>query len=105
MTEASDAPPPYRVVYSQKVRDSLRELIAEARESGRSAEVLAAVKEIDHRLQVYPQFGEPLLDLTQEPGRVWIGTVQPLFVRYAIYEARRLVVVVVPILPLAGSGL
>jgi hypothetical protein len=54
---------------------------------------------------VYPQFGEPLADLTQEPGQVWIGTVAPLVVRYAIYDELRLVIVAVPVMPLPGSGL
>lgn len=105
MTEESDAPISYRVAYSQRVRDSLRRLIAGARERGLAQQVLDAVKEIDRRLHLYPQFGEPLADLTHESGQVWIGTIPPLFVRYAIYEERRLVVVSVPIMPLSGAGL
>jgi hypothetical protein len=105
VTEPSDAPIPYRVVYSERVRDTLRELVARARESGLGPEVVAAVKEIDRRLRVYPQFGEPLVELTQESGQVWVGAVPPLVVRYAVYEERRLVMVAVPILPMPGSGL
>ena len=105
MSEPSDVPIPYRVVYSGRVRDALRELVARARESGHGPEVLAAAKEIDRRLRVYPQFGEPLVDLKQESGQVRVGTVPPLVVRYAVYEERRLVTVAVPILPMPGSGL
>jgi hypothetical protein len=105
VTEDSDVPVPYRVVYSQRVRDSVRELVARARERGLGPQVLEAVKEIDQRLRLYPQFGDPLVDLTHEPGRVWIGTVPPLVVRYAIYEESKLVIVAVPLMPLSRSGL
>jgi hypothetical protein len=67
--------------------------------------VLEAIKEIDHRLHVFPQFGDPLMDLTHECGQVWIGTVKDLVVRYAIYEEIRLVVVAVPFQTLPRSGL
>jgi hypothetical protein len=105
VTEPADAPIPYRVVYSERVREELRELVARARASGLGPEVLAAVKEIDRRLRVYPQFGEPLVELTHEPGQVWVGAVGPLVVRYALYEERRLVMVAVPLAPMPGLGL
>lgn len=104
MTQTVDTPVPYRVIYSDMVRNSLRELIARARERGLGSLILDAVKEIDRRLRLYPQFGEPLVDLSIEVGQMWVGTVQPLVVRYAIYEERRLVMVTVPILPLPGTG-
>jgi hypothetical protein len=93
------------VVYSERVRKALRDLLVRARERGLGPQVLGALKEIDCLLHVYPQFGEPLADLTQEPGQVWIGTVAPLVVRYAIYDELRLVIVAVPVMPLPGSGL
>ena len=64
MTEAAEAPVPYRVVYSERARESLRELVARARKRGLGRQVLDAAKEIDRRLRLYPQFGEPLMDLT-----------------------------------------
>jgi hypothetical protein len=66
---------------------------------------LTAAKEIEARLRIYPQFGDPIIDLTHELGQIWIGTIGPLVVRYAIYEDRRLVMVVTPIMPLPNSGL
>jgi hypothetical protein len=105
VSESSESPLPYKVAYSGRARDSLRELVARARESGLAPQVLAAVKEIDRLLRVYPQFGQPLIDLAQERGQVWIGVVEPLMVRYAILEKQRLVIVAAPILPLPGSGL
>jgi hypothetical protein len=93
------------VVYSGRVRKAVRSLVARAKARGRGRQVLDALRELDRRLHLYPQFGEPLIDLTHEPGQLWVGTIQPLVVRYAIYDDRRLVLVVHPILSLPGSGL
>jgi hypothetical protein len=64
-----------------------------ARERGDSEAFLAALKEFHRRLCLYPQFGEPLIDLTQELGQVWIGIVRPLAMRYAVFDERRVVTV------------
>jgi hypothetical protein len=58
-----------------------------------SAAFLAALKEFHRRLCLYPQFGEPLMDLTQEGGQVWIGTVRPLAMRYGVFDEQRIVMV------------
>jgi hypothetical protein len=105
VSEASSGPAPYRVTYSERVRRDLLNLAARARERGLGVQFVAAVKEIDHRLQIYPQFGQPLCDLTLEPARIWIGVVPPLVVQYALDEERRLVMVATPFLPLPNSGL
>jgi hypothetical protein len=99
-----DAPVPYRVVYSAAAREALRKLAARAKAAGRGEPFLAAVKEFDRILRLYPQFGEPLTDLTLEAGQVWRGTVPPLVLRYAVYEERRLVIVATPPLLLPGSS-
>jgi hypothetical protein len=87
------------------VRDELKALVARARGLGLGPQVRAAVREIDRRLHVYPQFGQPLRDLTVEPARLWIGVVPPLVVQYVLDEERRLVMVVLPLTPLPESGL
>ena len=104
MSEASEGPVPYRVVYSERVRNSLRQLVARARAAGLATQILVAVREMDRRLRLFPQFGQPLMDLGLRGGQVWIGAVGPLVIRYALYEERKLVVVAAPILPLPGSG-
>ena len=63
-------PEPYRVVYSERVRQRLLVLADVARERGDGEAFLAALSEFDRRLRLYPQFGEPLIDLTREPGQV-----------------------------------
>ena len=93
MTDPADAPAPYRVVYSGVVLATLRDYAARAKAAGQSDLLGSALKELERRLRIYPQFGEPLFDLTQEPGQIYDGTVPPLVVRYAVFEDRRLVFV------------
>jgi hypothetical protein len=76
-----------------------------AREVGLGEQVLAAIREIDHRLHVYPQFGQPLRDLSAEPAQLWIGVVPPLVVQYVLDETQRQVMIVHPMMPLPGCGL
>jgi hypothetical protein len=95
---------PYRVVYSERVRTDLLRLAARARARGLGPSFLTALKEIDQRLRIYPQFGQPLCDLNLEPVQIWIGVVPPLVVRYSLDEQRRLVIVATPFLTLPNSG-
>jgi hypothetical protein len=99
------SPFPYRVAYSERVQNHLRDLIDRAKARGLAEQVLAALRDIDHRLHIYPQFGDPLRKLNLEPAELWIGCVPPLVVRYFLHEALRLVMVVVPIDHLPNSGL
>src|SRR5262245_42509601 len=81
---------PCRVVYSERVRQRMRELAQISRGRGDGLAFLAALKEFHRRLIVYPQFGEPLTDLVHESGQIRIGIVPPLSMRYAVYDDRRL---------------
>jgi hypothetical protein len=94
---------PYRVVYSEAARQALRGYGSRARSAGKGAAFLAAVKEFDRILRLYPQFGEPLADLTLETGQVWRGPVPPRVMRCVAYEESRLVIVAAPLL-LPGFG-
>lgn len=99
MNTAAPGPAPYRVVYSERVRQRLLALADVARQRGDGEAFVAALKEFHRRLGVYPQFGDPLIDLTQEPGQVRIGIVRPLTMRYVVLDERRLVVVgILPVL-------
>ena len=66
---------------------------------------LVALREFDRRLRIYPQFGDPLIDLLAEAGQVRIGVVPPLAMRYGVLEERRIVLVAAPpvLLPSRGS--
>ncbi len=84
---------PYRVSYTGRVRQRIIELAAQARERGDGPAFVAALQEFDRRLHVYPQFGDPLLDLQAEAGQVRLGVVPPLAMRYGVLEERRMVLV------------
>jgi hypothetical protein len=105
VSEPTSEPAPYQVVYSEVVRNEVRMLIADAASPEEARTIMAAFKEFDRRLRLYPQFGEPLLDLTHEAGRMWLGTVAPVGMRYAVFEDMRLVMVTIPprLLPASGS--
>jgi hypothetical protein len=99
VSAAASEPVPYRVVYSERVRQRLLALADAARQRGDGEAFLAALKEFDRRLCLYPQFGEPLTDLTQEVGQVWLGIVRPLAMRYGVFDERRVVMVAeIPVL-------
>lgn len=95
----------YRVAYSERVRHAIGVLLRQAKVRGLERSVLDALGQIDHRLRVYPQFGQPLRDLKTVDEQIWIGAVPPLVVQCVIDEDKRLVMVVVPFLPLPKSGL
>lgn len=96
--------PGYRAAYSGRVQDELRALLRCATDAGVGDEVLAAVRELDDRLRIYPQFGQPLRDLAVAPAQLWIGVVPPLIAQYVLDESRRQVSVLYPITPLPHSG-
>jgi hypothetical protein len=87
----SDPPVPYSVEYSRLVLQQLRLLAREASARGDGPAFAAALREFHRRLQLYPQFGDPIVDLSLEEGQIRLGIVRPLSMRYGVYEARRLV--------------
>lgn len=92
--DATEPPTPYQVVYSEAVRQRLGELSDAAIARGDGGAFAAAYRELDRLLRLYPQFGDPLIDLTAVPGVIYNGIVPPLSIRYGVYEDRRLVLVV-----------
>ncbi len=84
---------PYRVSYSDYVLQRLRALGNEATQRGDGPQFAAALKEFDRRLRIFPQFGEPCMDLTAVSGQIYKGFVRPLAMKYAVHEDRRLVLV------------
>lgn len=99
MSDPAERPAPYVVSYTGAVRQRLRELAAAARARGDGAEYLAALREFDRRLRVYPQFGDPLMDLRAQIGQFRLGVVPPLAMRYGVFEEQRQVhVAALPVL-------
>lgn len=95
----------YTVSYAQRVRDELVALVTRARALGLDHQILAAVREIDRRLRIFPQFGDPLRRLTIEPAELRIGIVPPVVVHDVLDEERRSVNVLLPFRTLRRAGL
>lgn len=93
----------YQVIYSGRVIDALRDLAA--RNPDRNLVIAAALREIDRRLRVYPQFGQPLWDLSVGSAQLWIGVVSPLVFHYVLEEEPRRVTVLRPPMPLPRTGI
>jgi hypothetical protein len=88
-----DVPEPYDVSMSSRVYDKLRDLAFIATERGDGEAYVKALREFFRRLKVYPQFGDPLIELQQEHGQIRIGIIPPLAMRYGVLEHRRKVFV------------
>lgn len=93
MNGDEEAPRRYRVSMSEWVLDRLRELAVRARQRGDIEAFLTALREFHRRLSIYPQFGDPLIDLAEGKGRIHIGTTPPLVIRYGILEEEKIVLV------------
>jgi hypothetical protein len=91
--ETSESPVPYTVEYSGAVRQRLRQMAREASARGDAPAFTTALKKIDRLLRLYPQFGDPQIDLTAESGVIYLAIIPPIFIRYGVYEGRRLVLV------------
>ena len=81
MSEPTPSPLPYRVIPSARVVLELDALMRRAHSAGHGLQALAALKDIEHRLGVYPQFGEKLTDLHQTGETLWVATIPPLVVQ------------------------
>jgi hypothetical protein len=105
LTRPSDETGKYHVAYSGLVRRGVVELWNRAPSESVREQFVAALRKIHRLLEVYPQFGEQLQDMSTRDQTLWIGTVPPLTLRYIIDEAHRVVFVVIPFQPLPNSGL
>jgi hypothetical protein len=74
------------------VKRRLRELSQLAIARGDGDAFLAALRAFADRLPVYPQFGDPLMDLALEEGQIRLGIIRPISMRYGVYEESRLVI-------------
>jgi hypothetical protein len=104
----------YKVSCSRRVLDKLKELIL--RNPTHASSISSAAIEIDRRLHVYPQFGQPLRNLAVKQAQLWIATLPPLSLQYLLldYDDERraektglhgVVLVMRPFTPLPHSGI
>ena len=94
----------YAVNVSERVREHLLELSRDAVARGDGEVFAAAFAEFVRRLRVYPQFGDPLSDLSHQVGQVRLGVVPPLSMRYGVLEEHRVVFVAARPVLLAKSA-
>jgi hypothetical protein len=80
------------MVYSDAVKQRLRELSDVAIARGNGPAFLRALTAFVDRLRVYPQFGDPIMDMALEEGQIRLGILRPLSMRYGVYEETRLVI-------------
>jgi hypothetical protein len=78
---ATDTPAHYQVVYSAFVEQRLEELADEAVARGDGPAFAAALADFRRRLVLYPQFGDPQIDLIAVTGIVYQGIIRPLSMR------------------------
>jgi hypothetical protein len=90
--EKSDPSVLYTVEYSSFVLQHLRSLARLATTRGDGPAFVAALREFHRRLELFPQFGDPLMDLSMEEGHIRLGIIRPLSMRYGVFEERRLVI-------------
>jgi hypothetical protein len=93
----------YEVSYAPRVLDTIRQMILP--NPAHAAELITALRELEQRLRVYPQFGQPLRDLSVRPAQLWIGVVPPLVLHYVLNEDQRRVMVVRSPIPLPHTGI
>lgn len=92
---------PYRVVYSERCRDGLQDLLDRTRTGKRYDEFAEAIRKIDLHLQWIPwDFGDPLRDYPGLGIQERIGTIPPLVVLFGVDEERKIVYVSRPFAPL-----
>src|SRR5688572_10136020 len=91
---ASGGTQPYRVVELPAAMDELRELRDKATDRGVAASLLDALVTIATKLRTDPvAAGEALFRLKKEGSWVYRIACNPVFVRYAVFEPERVVMI------------
>jgi len=82
----------YQVVMSGEIQKRLKSLHAKAKNKGKGARVISAIRQIVALLRADPlNFGEPQFTLRQMNLEVRVATVPPLLVVYGVHKERRTV--------------
>jgi hypothetical protein len=105
VSEAAPKLVPYRVEVSGRVSAEVKALHARITDPRGRLELINALLTIDHVLRIYPQFGEPLRNLTTIGQTLYAAVFPPLFVEYVIDEPNRTVYIGMPFKHLPKSGL
>ena len=97
--------PGYKVDFLPAVKEALLRLGDRAAAAGLHREYVRAVRAIIDRLRTRPlEWGDPLWRTHKPGGMVYQGNVDPLLVRYVVYEHQRYVCIL-KIMPVPRSRL
>jgi len=69
------------------VREAFAALVKTASDAELVKQILAAASEIDYRLRIYPQFGQPLRDLSVKNASLWDWS--RVSTRYQVHHRQR----------------
>jgi hypothetical protein len=95
----------FRVSYSGRARDSLREIAQRAKRAGRVDEARRALQLLDDWLRADPEsLGEPIHDCPAAEQTEYVGVVSVLLVRYSINFPSRQVFVSRPVEVVRWAG-
>jgi hypothetical protein len=84
----------YRVVYPGNVMERFNELCFEAEQLGMLPDVLSTGQTIHTQLEVDPtSFGDPCYTLRATQQLVFVHSISPLLVHYAVHSPLRIVIV------------
>jgi hypothetical protein len=89
VSQPAESPEPYRVVYSGRVREGIKDLVHRADKLGIGEQARAAFRDLDFRLRIYPQFGEPFQDLLTPGETRWHAIHWQLHIEWVIDETSR----------------
>jgi hypothetical protein len=85
---------PYRVIYSESVRNALKDFHASAAQVGLGPNVISAMRRIDDRLRSDPHiFGEAKYRYRALKLELRVAIEPPLVVHYTVHEEQPLVFV------------
>jgi hypothetical protein len=83
----------YHVVFSVRVREHIFNLANESKARGDLREFTHSMKQFELMLRIYPQFGDPHIDLYMNGGIMYHCIFRPLFMKYIVFDELRTVYV------------
>lgn len=83
---------PYRVAHMPYVGKQMRDLVKKATQLGIKAELIAAYEYLDQQLQSSPlTLRNPMHRTKKQGGVVCVGVIEPISVRFAVFETEKVV--------------
>jgi hypothetical protein len=101
----SNGQPEYKVGYLPAAKQQIHDLAAGCTDHGQKKALASALKAMLAKLQTEPSiWGDPEYNLQKPGGCVYHGIIEPVIIRYAIYEHERIVLIMSVRLLLASDS-